>query len=78
MKFKPEELRAYYEKWYRPDLQGIIVVGDIDVNRTEEAIKKIFSPIQMPKNPAPYELYPCPTTIRLSTLSTRTRSCSSR
>lgn len=60
MKFKPEELRAYYEKWYRPDLQGIIVVGDIDVNRTEEAIKKIFSPIQMPKNPAPYELYPVP------------------
>ena len=24
--FKPDELRAYYKKWYRPDLQAIIVV----------------------------------------------------
>ena len=27
--FKPDELRDYYKKWYRPDLQGIIIVGDI-------------------------------------------------
>ena len=24
-------LRNYYRKWYRPDLQAIVVVGDIDV-----------------------------------------------
>ena len=58
--FKPEELRAYYEKWYRPDLQGIIVVGDIDVDKVEAKIKAIFSPIKMPENPAPYEYYPVP------------------
>ncbi len=58
--FKPEELRAYYEKWYRPDLQGIIVVGDIDVDKVEAKIKSIFSSIKMPENPAPYELYPVP------------------
>ena len=58
--FKPAELRAYYEKWYRPDLQGIIVVGDIDVDKVEQRIKAIFSPIQMPKNPAAYEHYPVP------------------
>ena len=33
MNFKPQTLRDYYEKWYRPDLQGIVVVGDIDVDR---------------------------------------------
>lgn len=59
--FKPEFLRAYYEKWYRPDLQGIIVVGDIDVEKVEARIKAIFSPIQMPENAAPYETYPVPT-----------------
>ena len=53
--FKHEALRAYYEKWYRPDLQAIIVVGDIDVNRMEEKIKKLFSPIRMPENPAKRE-----------------------
>lgn len=58
--FKPEELRAYYEKWYRPDLQGIIVVGDIDVDQVEAKIKSIFSPIVMPENAAKYELYPVP------------------
>lgn len=58
--FKPEELRAYYEKWYRPDLQGIIVVGDIDVDKTEAKIKQIFSDIIMPENAAKYEHYPVP------------------
>ena len=28
--FKHDEIRDYYDKWYRPDLQGIIIVGDID------------------------------------------------
>lgn len=58
--FKPEELRAYYEKWYRPDLQGIIVVGDIDADQVVEKIKALFSPIQMPENAAAYEHYPVP------------------
>lgn len=59
--FKPDFLRAYYEKWYRPDLQGVIVVGDIDVDKVEARIKEIFSPIRMPENPAAYETYPVPT-----------------
>lgn len=58
--FKPEFLRAYYEKWYRPDLQGIIVVGDIDVDQIEAKIKQIFSPIKPQENPAAYEHYPVP------------------
>ena len=48
----PETLRAYYRKWYRPDNQAIIVVGDIDVNHIEEQIKKLFSGIKVPANAA--------------------------
>lgn len=50
--FKPDELRAYYHKWYRPDLQAIIIVGDIDVDLVEAAVKKIFADIPAPVNPA--------------------------
>lgn len=48
--FKPEVLRQYYKKWYRPDNQAIIVVGDIDVNRTEAKIKELFSGIKLDPN----------------------------
>lgn len=58
--FKPETLRAYYEKWYRPDLQGIIVVGDIDADQVENSVKRLFGDIKMPANPAAYETYPVP------------------
>ncbi|MCD8285592.1 MAG: insulinase family protein, partial [Prevotellaceae bacterium] len=58
--FKPEALRAYYEKWYRPDLQAIIVVGDLDVDRTEQSIKDLFGPIPMPEDPAERVYYDVP------------------
>ncbi len=51
----PETLRAYYRKWYRPDNQAIIVVGDVDVNHIEEQIKKLFSGIKVPKDAAKVE-----------------------
>lgn len=55
--FPHQALRDYYEKWYRPDLQGILVVGDIDVDRIEAKIKELFSPIKMPKDPAKREVF---------------------
>ncbi len=58
--FKPEALRTYYEKWYRPDQQAIIVVGDLDVERTVAKIKELFNPIQMPQNPTVREYYGVP------------------
>lgn len=48
----------YYEKWYRPDLQGIVVVGDIDVDTIEAQIKKMFSDIPAQPNAAKREYYP--------------------
>jgi zinc protease len=50
--FAPQALRDYYEKWYRPDQQGIIVVGDIDPDYIEAKIKELFGPIAMPANAA--------------------------
>ena len=41
--FPYQALRDYYEKWYRPDQQGIIVVGDIDVDKVEAKIQEVFS-----------------------------------
>ena len=50
--FPYQVLRDYYEKWYRPDNQGIVVVGDIDVDEVEAKIKNIFGTIATPVNPA--------------------------
>ena len=50
--FKHQELRDYYEKWYRPDLQAVVIVGDIDAEKIEEKVKALFSKIPMKKNPA--------------------------
>lgn len=46
--FEPQVLRDYYEKWYRPDQQAVIVIGDIDPDYIEGKIKELFSPIKMP------------------------------
>lgn len=56
--FPHEALRKYYEKWYRPDLQGVIIVGDIDVDEVEKKVKKIFKKIKKAKNPAERVFYP--------------------
>jgi len=50
--FKPKTLKKYYQKWYRPDNQAIIVVGDIDVDHFEQKVKELFSGIKVnPKAP---------------------------
>ena len=54
--FEKAELEAFYKKWYRPDLQAVIIVGDIDVDKIEAKIKKMFSDIPVPVNPEPLEL----------------------
>lgn len=45
--FRPQTLQAYYQKWYRPDNQAIIVVGDVDVDHIEAKIKELFSGIKV-------------------------------
>ncbi len=58
--FEPDVLRRYYHKWYRPDNQAIIIVGDIDVDRTEQKIKEMFSSIKLDPNAAPVVAEPVP------------------
>lgn len=58
--FKYQELRDYYEKWYHPSNQGIIVVGDIDLDHTEALIKKLFGKVKNPENQAPIVAEPVP------------------
>ena len=56
--FPYNDLRDYYSKWYRPDLQAIIVVGDINEDKIEEKIKKLFAKIPLPQNPVHRIYYP--------------------
>ena len=53
--FKYQTLRDYYHKWYRPDLQAIIIVGDVNVDQVEATIKKMFADVPAPVNPAKRE-----------------------
>ena len=52
MNFPYEALRDYYHKWYRPDQQGIIIVGDFNADEMEKKVVKMFSDIIMPENAA--------------------------
>ena len=58
--FKYNELRDYYHKWYRPDNQAIIVVGDVDVDYMEQKIKDWFTPIKLAPNAAKVVAEPVP------------------
>ncbi len=45
------QLKSFYSDWYRPDLQAIIVVGDIDAKKVEGMIKNVFSNLKSPVAP---------------------------
>ena len=55
--FKPESLVNFYRTWYRPDMQAVVVVGDIDVDAVEAKIKRIWSDIPAAENPKAKEKY---------------------
>jgi zinc protease len=50
--FAHNTLRNYYHQWYRPDLQAIAVVGDINVDEVERKIRDLFSKIPAAENPS--------------------------
>ena len=58
--FKPESLTNFYKTWYRPDLQALIVVGDIDVDSIEAKIKSLFADIPAAENPKPKDVIMIP------------------
>ncbi len=58
--FSRETLIDYYHKWYRPDLQAVVVIGDIDASDIEQRIKSRFSQIPAKKDGAEREVYSIP------------------
>ncbi|WP_455962552.1 M16 family metallopeptidase [Bacteroides bouchesdurhonensis] len=58
--FPYQDIREYYAKWYRPDLQGIVIVGDINVDDIEAKLKKVFADVKAPTSPAERIYYPVP------------------
>jgi len=55
--FKPATIRQFYHDWYRPDLQALVVVGDINVDSVEQLIKKKFSDLKNPVGEKPRPKY---------------------
>src|SRR5574344_6155 len=58
--FTPKTLVDYYHKWYRPDLQAVVIVGDINPQEMLSRVEKIFSDIPQVKNGAKRIEYPMP------------------
>lgn len=58
--FKREELVRYYNDWYRPELQAVIVVGDVDVVRMEQMVWREFARIPVTENPRVRENFTIP------------------
>ncbi|WP_104381032.1 pitrilysin family protein [Sphingobacterium sp. HMA12] len=51
--FPYTEIRKFHQDWYRPDLQALIIVGDIDPKAIEEKVNVLFSDMTMPKKVLP-------------------------
>ncbi len=58
--FPHEEIRKFHKDWYRPELQSIIIVGDIDVAQMENEIKRLFSDMKTHPNPPKREEFNVP------------------
>lgn len=53
--FPASELQDFYHTWYRPDLQAVVVVGDIDPEVVENKLRTLFEDIPARENPKPKE-----------------------
>ncbi len=59
-RFSQGPLRRYYTDWYRPDLMGVIAVGDFNPGDIEKLIKSTFGAIPAADKPRPRPAYPVP------------------
>lgn len=59
--FPYETLRRYYRKWYRPDLQALVIVGDVNPDEIAQKLQTMFSDIApAPADAAVREEFPVP------------------
>ena len=69
--FEYKALREYYARWYRPDQQAVVIVGDIDPKVMEEKIKSIFSSIPLKENLPERPLFDVPLNKELIYISSQ-------
>lgn len=62
--FKPAALQQYYHDWYRPDLQAIVIVGDIQPAEMEKQILAYFDTCTAPVAPRERPIYDIPSNIQ--------------
>ncbi|SHM58818.1 M16 family metallopeptidase [Mucilaginibacter sp. OK098] len=60
--FKPAIIKRFYHDWYRPDLQALIVVGDVNVDEVEKLIREQFADLKNPSNERSRTKYSVPLT----------------
>ncbi|HVX28334.1 MAG TPA: insulinase family protein [Parafilimonas sp.] len=48
--FPYDAVKRFYHTWYRPDNMAVIIVGDVDVNKTEQLVKQYFGGLKNPAN----------------------------
>ncbi len=63
MGFDRPTIMRFYQDWYRPDLQAVVIVGDIDVKQIEAKIKEYFNDNTMPANPKARPYYEIPNNV---------------
>jgi len=61
-KFKADVIRRFYKDWYRPDLQALIIVGDVNVDEAEKMVKERFSSLVNPDHERERVKYTVPLT----------------
>lgn len=61
--FKRETITRFYNDWYRPDLQAIVIVGDINVDEMEAKIKEYFAGYAKKENPRKREEFSIPDNV---------------
>ncbi len=65
--FKMTDILDFYRKWYRPDLQALIIVGDFDPDKMEAKVKALFGKIPKPQTPITVPEYEIPDNTALMT-----------
>ena len=50
--FQQKQVKQFYDKWYRPNMQFIAVIGDVDVDQLEKDIQTVFKTLPAKQAPA--------------------------
>ena len=58
--FQHEALRRFYRTWYRPDLMGLVAVGDLEPAALESLVQDYFARIPAAASPRDRTVFPVP------------------